>query len=660
MCNLEGKKFPLAARAVLHNTYVDDILAGGDTVEEVIQLRDELIQLLSNGSFELHKWCSNNPSILNGIPIELQHFDEREMNHDLIVKTLGLSFDVKLDMFKISSPKESITKANTKRKILSFLCKFYDPLGLVGPLFVSAKIIMQRLWLKKIDWDDILSDELLETWEEFVENLRKMEPINIPRYLQLNSHATSELVGFCDASMFAYGAVVYIRTVNETVTSTLLCSKSRIAPLNKKLTIPRLELNSALLLANVIHKVYSVLKKRINKVYLYSDSNIVLAWIKTNSVKLNPYVANRIIKIQGLTKGMQWSYINTKDNPADCLSRGINPNEISKNKIWWYGPSYFLNVNYKHPLSEVKLAEPLPEQKIACTQIILESSTLFAKYSSISKLERIIAWILRFKHNASRPKYKLVGNLKPFEVYNALEKILIVEQQFHFHEEFKLIQNGQQVKTQLASLHPFIDRRGILRVGGRLQNAQIEYDQKHPIILPKKSIITDLIIIREHKKLLHAGQKQILSSLNLKYWLINGNREIKKIIHKCVICFRLKAQCAQQLMGSLPEPRVTYNRPFHNVGVDFCGPFQLKQSTIRRSVITKSYIALFVCFSIKAIHMELLSDLTADNFLSVLKRFISRRGKPAKIYCDNGGTFKGANRKLSELRNMCKKESANK
>ncbi|KAB0802865.1 hypothetical protein PPYR_05051, partial [Photinus pyralis] len=288
LCNLEGKKFPLAARAVLHNTYVDDILAGGDTVEEVIQLRDELIQLLSNGSFELHKWCSNNPSILNGIPIELQHFDEREMNHDLIVKTLGLSFDVKLDMFKISSPKESITKANTKRKILSFLCKFYDPLGLVGPLFVSAKIIMQRLWLKKIDWDDILSDELLETWEEFVENLRKMEPINIPRYLQLNSHATSELVGFCDASMFAYGAVVYIRTVNETVTSTLLCSKSRIAPLNKKLTIPRLELNSALLLANVIHKVYSVLKKRINKVYLYSDSNIVLAWIKTNSVKLNP------------------------------------------------------------------------------------------------------------------------------------------------------------------------------------------------------------------------------------------------------------------------------------------------------------------------------------------------------------------------------------
>lgn len=190
-------------------------------------------------------------------------------------------------------------------------------------------------------------------------------------------------------------------------------------------------------------------------------------------------------------------------------------------------------------------------------------------------------------------------------------------------------------------MNPFIDAEGIVRVGGRLHNAQISYNQKHPIILPKNNHVTNLIIWREHLRLLHAGQKQVLSSLNLNYWIVNGIREVKKILHKCVSCFKAKAKCSAQLKGSLPSARVTQARPFDNVGIDFCGPFEIKQSRLKKVVLTKAYVALFVCFDAKAIHIELLSDLTTENFLAALKR--------RQIFCDNGATFKGAKNILEKL-----------
>lgn len=121
------------------------------------------------------------------------------------------------------------------------------------------------------------------------------------------------------------------------------------------------------------------------------------------------------------------------------------------------------------------------------------------------------------------------------------------------------------------------------------------------------------------------------------------------MVHKCVKCFRVKAAVARQLMGSLPKERVTAQRPFQTVGIDFCGPFSIKVARIRRPLVQKSYVALFVCFVTKAVHVELVTDLTTEAFLACLKRFIARRGLPTHIYCDNAKTFKGAANKLKEL-----------
>lgn len=198
-------------------------------------------------------------------------------------------------------------------------------------------------------------------------------------------------------------------------------------------------------------------------------------------------------------------------------------------------------------------------------------------------------------------------------------------------------------------MNPFIDDKGVLRVGGRLQNANVNYSKKFPIILPKNCHVTKLIVRQEHLLLLHGGIKLVLSSLSQKYYIINAVREVKSVIHKCVICCRHKAEASQQLMGSLPRDRVNAARVFEKVGVDYCGPFEIKQSSKRNSIITKGYVALFVCFASKAIHIEVVSDMSTDTFLAAFKRFTARRGVPSDVYCDNATNFKGANNQLHEL-----------
>lgn len=609
--------------------------------------------MLKLASFELHKWASNNDLILNNIPLDEQQLDEIDINkNNSTIKTLGVSYDIKNDCFKIFSPKNENNPCVTKRQILSYICKFYDPMGVGGPLLVKAKAIMQKLWARKLGWDDIVPEDLKQLWEQFQGSLNNMPILKIERHLHFSGALKLELVGYSDASTIAYGCVLYARTIFENkVYSNILCSKSRITPINKDITIPRLELNGALLLANVASRLYTLLSPKINETFLYTDSSIVLCWIKSDAKVLNPYVANRIVKIQELSKNFHWAYCTSKSNPADMLSRGVDPHEFHTKTTWFHGPEHLQKLDFSHNVDSPEIISPMPE--VIERQVLTSTNNeklFFENFSSLIKLQRVVAYMFRFINNIKNKENKSLDNLTPSELDSALKIIIRTEQNNYFSEELKLLKSNSQIRSNIKSLHPFVDKVGLLRVGGRLHNAsEIAYEQRHPIILPKNSHVTNLIIKREHLRLNHAGQKQILSSLNMKYWLISGNREIKKNIHCCTVCFRLKAKFSTQLMGSLPEDRVNSGRVFTHVGIDYCGFFNIKQSRIRKSIITKAYIVVFVCFKVKAIHLELVSDMTTETFLAALKRFIFRRGKPSKIYCDNGSTFKGANHELTDL-----------
>lgn len=659
------RNMPEASFILKNCTYVDDVLYSSNDLEGILRAKSQLQQLLQMGSFHTHKWSSNNSKILHDIPSTEQHFDDIELqSKDYSLKTLGLQLVVQEDKFKITCP-EPFNKNNiTKRDILAYIGKFYDPLGFVSPIIVQAKAIMQKLWVSNTDWNSTPDVNIQREWLEFISSLASMEPIYIDRNIHVSNTDVVELIGFSDASSStAYGCCVYLRVTRPTgeIKMHLLCSKSRINPLqNKNTTVPRLELNAALLLSTLVLKVRDTLKLKLNisGTYLFTDSKIVLAWLQTEPIKLKAYIANRVNVILKNTADFQWLYVNTKDNPADYVSRGVHPHELGSSSMWWHGPQFLCESEYNfnsYTDLPADIPETKPETAFSSNKVTTTTGEHVGfwerihKYSNIHTMIRVLAYILRFTNCLKGSKHSQTF-LTSRELSTSLLLLIKAEQDRYFEEEMACLRNNKCVKGALQSLHPFIDDKGIMRVGGRLHHSNISFSQKHQIILPKESHVTNCIIRSEHERLLHAGPKLLLSNLNQKYWIVNGLLHVKKFTNKCIICFRQKATASKQLMGSLPAGRVTsMSHPFEVTGVDYAGPINVKLSRIRRSVTGKGYICVFVCFATKAIHLELASDLTTETYLACLRRFISRRGLPKQIYSDNASTFKGARSQLTEL-----------
>lgn len=667
LANKYESEFPLASYIIKNCTYVDDACYSHSDLNVIKEAKRQLCDLLSKGSFYTHKWASNDQQVLEGIPPNKQHFDDFELQkNEVYLKTLGLTLNIRKDCFVFSCPEPFNKEYPTKRDILSYISKFYDPLGYMAPLIVKAKAFMQAIWSEKIGWSDVPSEPLRLKWLSFAKKISQMEPVTINRNIPIPTDAAAvQLIGFADASSStAYGCCIYLRVVDHSGKASLflLCSKSRINPLNKDaLSTPKLELNSMLLLTKLINRVYDTLKLKldIQDVILYSDSQIALAWTNTEPVKLQAYVANRVKLIREATSRWRWLYVSSKDNPADSISRGADPDELQHMSLYWQGPEFLWDGKYKfHNNVTLPAAGDLPEMKRQSSNVkvslITQNETSFYdfcdRFSDLNKMIRVMAYINRFCYNIKNINSKKSGYLSSKELQIALIQILRHEQSIHFKQEINdLNLNKENVKGALQPLHPFLDNEKILRVGGRINNASVPFSQKHPIILPKQSRITDLIIYHEHMRLLHAPPKLLLSSLNQRYWLTDGLNHIKKFVNKCLICFRMKAQCAKQLMGSLPPERVTACRAYQKVGCDFAGPIPVKNSRVRRALQTKGYICVFVCFVTKAIHLELSSDLSTDSFMACFKRFIARRGYPTDVFCDNAGCFKGARNELAEL-----------
>ena len=204
-------------------------------------------------------------------------------------------------------------------------------------------------------------------------------------------------------------------------------------------------------------------------------------------------------------------------------------------------------------------------------------------------------------------------------------------------------------KSCLLSLHPFLDSSGILRVGGRKQNAKLSYSSLHPVILQGKHPVTKLIIHSEHLRLLHAGPTLLTSSLCLRLHIIGCRKIVRSVTRSCIVCRRNSVKPQPQMLGQLPMERVTPDSVFEKVSVDYAGPFYVKYGSVHKPTIVKAYVCIFVSLSVKAVHLELVSDLTSEAFIACLRRFVPRRGRPSLIWSDNGTNFVGANRELKEF-----------
>ncbi|XP_051157423.1 uncharacterized protein LOC127279231 [Leptopilina boulardi] len=227
--------------------------------------------------------------------------------------------------------------------------------------------------------------------------------------------------------------------------------------------------------------------------------------------------------------------------------------------------------------------------------------------------------------------------------------VIKIIQRGTFSNEIKTLETKGRIDGKLSTLNPFLDSDGILRVGGRLSKSNLTYNQKHPMLLPRNHNITEKIIHEQHWKLMHAGTQSTINALRNNFWIIDIKNKVKGIINKCVICRRAKPKFPVYVMGELLKNRVTFERAFKHTGLDFCGPFFIKEKKHRNRVKVKVYVAIFVCLSSKAVHIEIVSDLTTEAFLASLKRFFSRRGLSSDLYSDNATNFKGAKREIDEI-----------
>ncbi|XP_055522767.1 uncharacterized protein LOC129716950 [Wyeomyia smithii] len=376
------------------------------------------------------------------------------------------------------------------------------------------------------------------------------------------------------------------------------------------------------------------------------------------------FVANRVSEIQHISREGIWNHVPGVENPADIISWSATPLQLAESSVWWNGPSWLEKdcnewpKTYEAPEQQFD-SVTLEEKPIVTTALqMLPPSEIFILHSSLCKLARLTAWILRYTHN-SRKINRTVRRTGVFSAREHEEALLVLvklAQSECFPIELSDLAARGEVKptSRLHSKDPKL-RDGVIHVGGRLRHASVTFDRKHPIVLDSSHPLTKLIMKDYHHKLLHGGPQLMLSCMKERFWPLCGRNLAKKVVHECVPCFRARPRVHDQLMGDLPLEWVTPAPAFPRVGIDYCGPFSLRH-TSRKATPARCYSCLFVCLVVKAVHIEVVADLTTEAFIAALKRFIARRGKPEVIFCDNATNFVGAQRKLSELHRLFRSE----
>ncbi|XP_075151007.1 uncharacterized protein LOC142225118 [Haematobia irritans] len=651
----EEENYPLGAKVLLNDMYVDDVLTGAHTLKETLETKNQLRNILNSAGFQLRKWTANSPDILSDLPREhLLNESFVCLDDNSTTKTLGVRWNASVDSFFFVSEKFPKKSSYTKREVLSIIARLFDPAGWLAPVVVKAKIFMQQLWLDDLAWDDYLKPQSLCEWQQFIYTYNDLDSITIPRWVHYSPECDVSFHGFCDSSELAYSATIYVRIyMDNEIFVHLLVAKTKVAPI-KKQSLPRLELCGAVLLAELVNS--SIPKFNIKKYYLFlwTDSTIVLAWLKKPPCTWTTFVANRVSIILQKVGNKCWAHVDTHHNPADLATRGLTPSELKDNRLWWNGPTWLHEKNFIWPScpNDIETTEEKKNIKVYFTRSS-EKVDILTRFSSLNRAIRVLAFIFRF-YNNSHPSYRhnityTSCNLEYHEIKTARNRLFHLSQKLSFSEEYWCLSQNKPIPahSSIISLNPYLDDRKIIRANGRLAAATcMSHNERHPIILAYNSRLSRLYVEFVHKITFHGGHRLMLNIIRRECWILKLKNLIKTVIYNCKVCMIHRRKLQTQIMAQLPIERVTISRPFVNTGVDFAGPFDVKSFAGRCCRTTKGYVCIFICFATKAIHLEMTSDLTTSCFLAAFSRFISRRGCPNKVYSDNGRNFLGAAREL--------------
>ncbi|XP_066910989.1 uncharacterized protein [Clytia hemisphaerica] len=665
-------KYGEQAAEVLHrNFYVDDMLKSFPEDDSAISTVNNTRLMCKEGGFRLTKFHSNSRSVIESIPPEerSKSLKDLDMTTDTIPneRALGMQWCPERDVFTYKVQFKE--KPSTRRGVLSTVSSMYDPLGLISPFLLEGKKILQEICANKHGWDEPLTEQQLKRFEQWKLQLKSIEQFEIHRCLKPKDFGTIvniSLHHFSDGAEEGYGQVSYIRYLNDkgSIHCQLVLSKSRVAPL-KRPTIPRLELSAAVVSVKVSLFLKRELDTTINDEYFWTDAQVVLSYISNDTRRFHVFVANRSQFVREKTQLDQWHYVPSKQNPADHSSKGLNLTATEKIRHWFRGPDFLYQSKAQWPkqpnvlkltngdkevkkvkvhTSKVQMSNvqtsKVQTSKVQTSKLqpelidVLESRT-----NSWSKMVRIIYRMIRLR-KSNRQKSEV-------QVKQKAEKAIIrLVQQKAFPDDINQLKKKEPLKktSPIYQLAPFVDGEDILRVGGRINNAtNIPYEEKHPIVLPRRSTTTKSIIQKVHEEMQHGGHNATLCRLREKgFWCINGNSLVRHVLHQCVTCRKLRGKSQSPKMADLSEDRLQDAPPFTYVGLDLFGPFLIKE---RRSEL-KRYGIIYTCLNSRACHLESVNSMDTDSFIMCLRRFIARRGPVRLVRCDNGSNFVGARNEL--------------
>ena len=664
---------PAVANVIMNSFYVDDCLLSMDDRDFVADCLLQVKSTLQTGGFRLTKMIGNDDSIVQKIPDEDKAAEIKGLVH-CDGKALGIQWDIGKDELYFSGDVK-LADVVTRRSMLSVLSSTFDPLGLLGPILIGGKVIFQDATRLTLTWDEEVPDDVKSRWTSWFSTMKCLGQMRFPRCIKVERSQDSylQLHHFSDASSRAYGCCSYLRSVSKSgkIQVELLLSKAKVAPMNAT-SIPRLELQAAVLSAKMDALLRRELDIEISKSFFWVDSMIALQYIQNESRRFHVFVSNRVSTIHELTKVEDWSHIPGCDNPADLVTRGVSVSQLDQLK-WLHGPPFLSTFMDSWPVSaecpslsaddaEVKKGNSLPSHTFVFMNDVSPNpiDTLIQHYSSWYRLKRAVSWWVRLKNVLRNKEHSTSGPLSVAEIEGAELLLLKHVQSQVYGKEIKALASGESVSrnSHLRSLNPLLDDDGMLCVGGRFQ--LLSGKQAYPYLVPHTHRIAEVIVRDVHENTAHVGLEWTLGKLRTKYWIVKARPLIKRVLRLCVPCKLMFGKSQTQKMADLPPERLVPDQPpFTFVGLDCFGPFLVKY---RRSEV-KRYGCVYTCFTTRAVHLEKLENLDTDSFLNSFRRFCARRGKPVKVWSDRGTNFVGGYNELlkaldkSQIVSYCAKQS---
>ncbi|KAI5755601.1 hypothetical protein M8J77_018252 [Diaphorina citri] len=619
----EGKSnYSIELLELLKNSfYVDNCLASVDNIEQAQSFITLASSVMIERGFELRGWEKSGDQV------------------DKTTNVLGLVWDRYSDTLAINTERLSTMKFDnvTKKIMLSAAHRLFDPLGIISPVVLIPKILLQQTWKENLSWNEAVNEDIKTKFQQWLDEIHFLEEVKVERWVRTSEPVSQlELHVFSDASQCAYATVIFIVVRNENdVSIHLLASKARVSPTTKTkkgMTIPRLELLGALIAARLYATVVEDYKLHDVRTIFWTDATTVLAWLLRKE-PWDVFVHNRVQEICKITANCEWRHVPGEHNPADLPSRGCTPKKLLQCR-WWEGPSWLKEPEERWPVSEVKFdeSEINTEKKrtVVSSMICTEKLNWYKYFSKFKQVVNMIGWILRFKNNCDFKKKN--GHLPENRKHLSVEEYKIAEEKVFWLCQ----QDGPLDMDKLKHLSIIPTDNGLIRLKTKISNREDENDFCHPILLPGKHPVVQRLIFDIHTENCHAGTQMLLSILRQRFWITGGRRTIRSILKSCVVCQRFTSKNIQTPAIPLPIDRVRDAKVFEISGVDLAGPLFVKDD---KGSLKKVWICLFTCAVYRAVRLELVFSLSTDSFIMALRRFIAKNGRPSIIYSDNGSNF---------------------